>query len=102
MASVVARQGEVFEELGHAVIEHRSIVAAGLVAEHRRQPALADAGRADERQMSWASIHSPLANFWNNAWSRPTRATIIDVLNGRLLAQFGDTQTRRQSFVAPP
>src|SRR6202795_3210172 len=41
MASVAARQGEVFEELGHAVIEHRSIVAAGLVAERRRQPALA-------------------------------------------------------------
>jgi hypothetical protein len=35
MASVAARQGEVLEELGHAVIEHRSIVAAGFVAERR-------------------------------------------------------------------
>jgi len=33
VASVAARKGEVFKELGHAVTEHRSIVAAGLVAE---------------------------------------------------------------------
>jgi hypothetical protein len=30
------------------VIEHRSIVAAGLVAERRRQPALAHAGQAND------------------------------------------------------
>ncbi len=48
MAPVAARQGEVFEELGRAMIKHRSIVAAGLVAERRRQPAFADAGRAND------------------------------------------------------
>jgi hypothetical protein len=44
-ATIAARPGEIFEELGHAVIERRSIVATGLVAERRSQPAFADAGR---------------------------------------------------------
>src|ERR1700730_147312 len=37
---------EVFEELWHVVIEHRAIVAAGFVAERRRQPALPGPGRS--------------------------------------------------------
>ncbi len=32
MAAIAARQGEIFEELWDAVIEHRAIIAAGLVA----------------------------------------------------------------------
>jgi hypothetical protein len=48
MASVAARQGEFFEKLGDAVIEHRSIVAAGLVVERRGQPALTNAAQAND------------------------------------------------------
>jgi hypothetical protein len=33
MTPLAARQRQFFEELGHAVVEHRSIVATGLVAE---------------------------------------------------------------------
>ena len=39
------------EEPGHALIEDRVVVATRLVAERRGQPALADAGWADERQI---------------------------------------------------
>jgi hypothetical protein len=46
MAAVAARQGENLEELGHAVIEHRAIVAAGFVADSTNQPAFADASWA--------------------------------------------------------
>jgi len=48
MTPIAARQRKFFEELGHAVVEHRPIVATGLVAERRGQPALADAGRAND------------------------------------------------------
>ena len=51
MAAVAARQREFLEQPGHALIEDRPIVAAGLVAERRGQPTLADAGRADQRQI---------------------------------------------------
>jgi hypothetical protein len=48
IASVAACQGEVGEQLGDTLIEHRAIVAAGLVTESAGQPTLADAGRARE------------------------------------------------------
>ena len=51
MASVATRQGEGLEEPRHALIEDRAVVATRLVAERRGQPALADAGWADERQI---------------------------------------------------
>jgi hypothetical protein len=77
-------------------------LAAGLVAERRRQPALAHAGRADERQIVVGLDPFSLGELLEQRAVETTRAAIIDVLDGRLLAQFGDAQTRRQSFVAPP
>ena len=46
MAAVAARQREILEQPGHALIENRAVVTAGLVAEGRGEPALADAGQA--------------------------------------------------------
>ena len=48
MAAIAARQSEIAEQPRHALIEYRAIVAAGLVAERRGEPALADAGRAHD------------------------------------------------------
>ena len=48
MAPVAARQGEIFEELGRAMIKHRSIVAAGFLADGASQPALPDPGQAND------------------------------------------------------
>jgi hypothetical protein len=45
IAAVAARNGEVGEQLGKALIEDGAIVAAGFVAESRGKPAFADAGR---------------------------------------------------------
>jgi hypothetical protein len=56
-ATIATRPGEIFEELGHAVIERRSIVATGLVAERRSQPAFADAGRPKSARLLWTSVH---------------------------------------------
>jgi len=71
MAAVAARQGEVFAELGPAVIEHGAIVAAGLVADGAGEPAFTNAAGADEGQMSWASIQALSVSFWKRARSRP-------------------------------
>src|SRR5437899_337189 len=46
VAAIAARQGEIAEQPRDALIEHGAIVAAGLVAERRGEPTLADAGRA--------------------------------------------------------
>jgi len=48
MMPIAVRQRKFFEELGHAVVAHRPVIATGLVAERRGQPALADA-RANRR-----------------------------------------------------
>jgi hypothetical protein len=48
IAAVAAGEREVGEELGNALIEHRSILAAGLMADRAREPTLADAGRASD------------------------------------------------------
>ncbi len=44
ITSVATRQGEIGEELGDTLIEHRAVVAAGLVAEGTGKPTFADAG----------------------------------------------------------
>jgi hypothetical protein len=48
IAAVTACQGEIGEQLGDALVEHRAVVAAGLLAEGAGKPAFADAGRARE------------------------------------------------------
>jgi hypothetical protein len=41
VAAVAARQSEIAEQPRRALIEHGAIIAAGLVAERRGEPALA-------------------------------------------------------------
>jgi len=38
-------------------------------------------------KFSWASIQLPSASFWNNARSSPRAGTVIDILDGSLMAQ---------------
>ncbi len=51
MAAVAARESEVIEQPRNTLIEHGAIVTAGLVAERRGEPALADACRAADQQV---------------------------------------------------
>jgi hypothetical protein len=46
IAAVAVGQRKIGEELGHALIEDRAVVAAGLVAEGTGKPTFADAGRS--------------------------------------------------------
>lgn len=44
ITTVAAGEGEIGEQLGDALVEHRAVIAAGLVAESASKPTFADAG----------------------------------------------------------
>jgi hypothetical protein len=71
---VAMRQREIGEEFGDGVIEHRAVVAAGLVAEGTGKPTLADSGRPAQDQIVVGVDPSPPASLWNRARSRPRGA----------------------------
>ena len=74
MAAVASGERQVLAELRPAMIEDGPIVAAGFLADGAGEPAFADAARTTRARLSWASIHSPSASFWNRARSRPRAA----------------------------
>ena len=84
MAAVAAGQGEFVEQLGHALIEHGAIVAAGLVAEGAGQPALADAGRADDDQIVVGLDPVAVDELLEQRAVEAARTAVIDVLERRL------------------
>lgn len=51
MAAVAAGERQVVEQARDTLVEDGAIVAAGLVAERRSEPALADAGRTADQQV---------------------------------------------------
>ena len=52
MASIAARQREVLEQPGHALVENGPIVPASFMAERGGQPTLSDARRTDSARLS--------------------------------------------------
>ena len=102
MAPVAARQGEVFEELGPAVIEHRAIVAAGLVAEAQASQLLPTPLGPTSGQIVVGVDPFALGELLEQGAVETARTAIIDVFDAGLLAQFGDAQSRRQALVLPP
>ena len=99
---VPSRQGEIFAELGPAMIEHRAIVAAGLVAERRGQPTFPDAGRTDESQIVVRLDPFALDELLEQCAVETARAAVIDVFDAGLLAQFCVAQSRRKPLVLAP
>jgi hypothetical protein len=51
MTPIAAGERQVLAELWPAMIEDGAVVAAGLLADGAREPALADSARADEREI---------------------------------------------------
>ena len=99
MASVAAGKREIGEELGHALIEHGVIVAAGLVSQRRGKPALADAGRPQDEEVG--VLLDPLAfgQFAELAAVEAAWRFVIDILDAGLLAQLGVAQARGKTLV---
>src|SRR6266851_466053 len=102
MASVATRQSEGLEEPRHALIEDRAVVATRLVAERRGQPALADAGWADERQIIVSVDPFALGQLLEQGAVKTAGTAIVNVFDAGLLAQFGDAQPRHEALVLSP
>lgn len=84
MATVAARESEVIEQPRNTLIEHGAIVTAGLVAERRGEPALADAGRAADQQVGM--VIDPAALCQSACKIDPRSASNFDPLRPRVLA----------------
>src|SRR5229473_1801823 len=81
MAAVAARQSEFAEQPRDALIEHRAIVAAGLVAKRRRKPALADAGGSADQQIGVVVDPAAFDQHRQQAAVETARGAIVDVFD---------------------
>ena len=72
------------------------------MAERRGQPALADAGWADERQIVVGIDPFALCQLLEQGAVKTAGIAIVDVFDAGLLAQFGDAQPRREALVLSP
>jgi hypothetical protein len=100
VAAVAASQGQIGEQPRDALIEHGAVVAAGLVAERRGEPAFTDAGRPADQKVGVVVDPLALDQHCREAAVEATLGAIVDVLDAGLLAQLGVLQPLRQSLVA--
>ena len=99
MAAVAARESEVIEQPRNTLIEHGAIVTAGLVAERRGEPALADAGRAADQQVGMVVDPAALDKLGEQRAIEAARGAVVDVLDARLLAQLRVAQAGGEPLV---
>ena len=83
------------------MIEHGTIVAAGLLADGASEPTLADAARTDESEIIVGVDPLTVGEFLEQSAVEPARTAIVDIFDRRLLAKPRGAQPRRQPFVAP-
>jgi hypothetical protein len=72
------------------------------MAECRGQPALADAGWTDERQIIVSVDPFACDQLLEQGTIKTARIAIVDILDAGLLAQFGDAQPRREALILSP
>ena len=100
MAAVAAGQREIGEQLGDALIEHRAVVAAGLVAEGTGKPTFADAGRAAQDQIVVRVDPLAAGELVEQGAIEAARGAVIDILDDGMVAQPGIAQPGGQALVA--
>ena len=101
IAAVAARERQVAEQLGDALIEDGAIVAASLVAEGAREPTFADAGRAADGQIVVGVDLVAGDELLEQQAIEAARGAVIDILDQRLLAQPGIAQPGGEFPVVP-
>jgi hypothetical protein len=99
MTAVASGERQVLAELWPTMIEDGAIVAAGFLANGASQPALADAGWADQGQIVVSVDPVAFRELVEQGAIKPSGGAIVDVLDARLLTQLGGAQARRQAFV---
>ena len=81
IAAITARQREIGEQLGDALVEHRAVVAAGFVAESTGKPAFANAGRAAQDQIVVRVDPFAVGELAEQCAIEAARRSVIDVLD---------------------
>ena len=100
VAAVAVGQREIGEELGNALIEDRTVVAAGLVAEGTGKPTFADAGWSAQDQIVMRVDPLAAGELVEQPAIEAARGPVIDVLDDGLVAQSGIAQPGGEAFVA--
>src|SRR5271154_1496943 len=85
MAAVASGERQVLAELWPAMIEDGAIVAAGFLADGAGQPALADAGRADQGQIVVGVDPFAFRELLEQGAIETAGGAIVDVFDARLL-----------------
>jgi hypothetical protein len=76
------------------MIEDGPIVATGFLADGAGQPALADAGRADQSQIVVGVDPVALRELLEQGAVETSGGAIVDIFDARLLTQFGGAESR--------
>ena len=87
ITAIAARQREIGEELGNALIENGSVVAASPMAERASKPAFADAGRATQDDVVVGIDPTAVGQLLEQGAIETARSTIVDILDGGLVAK---------------
>src|SRR3954447_2974088 len=98
IAAVAAGQRESGEQLGDALVEHRAVVAARLVAESAGQPTLTDTGRPFDDQVLRLVDPATGDQGLEQRSVETAGGPVINVLDGGLMAQPGKAQPGPQPF----
>ena len=102
MAAIAARQREILEQPGRALVENGPIVPASLMAERGGQPTFPDAGRPDQRQIVVSVDPLALDQLLEQGAVQPAGTPLVDILDAGLRTQPGDAQPRCETLVSPP
>src|SRR5665213_3735638 len=99
MSSVAARQRQGLKQPRHAMVEGGTVVAACLVAQRARDPALADAGRAGDEQVLLARDPVTIDQLGKEGPLDAARRAQIDILDDGRLTQRGELQACNEPLV---
>jgi hypothetical protein len=80
-------------------VQHRTVVAARLMAKRASQPTLADPGWPDNRAVLVLCDPIPLDKHVEQATIKTARGAVIDVLGHSVMSQSRMAQTQRQASV---
>ena len=102
MPAVASSERQILTELGPAMIEDGTVVAAGFLADGAGKPAFADAAGANEREIVMSVDPFAIREFLEQGAVETAGGAIVDVFDAGLLAQPGGAQASREPFVPPP
>jgi hypothetical protein len=101
ISAIAARERQLAEQFGDALIEDRAVVAASLMAKRASKPTLADAGRTADDQIV-VRVDPIAGHELLEEWAiEATRGAVIDILDEHLLAKPGIAQPGGDFLVVP-